>query len=132
MSACLFSFLLLPFVPRPNERAHAMQFPYRVRAKQQIGTVIAAPTVAGPMHFKFFESKGGGVFIGDKTHMVYRYQDSDYSTDKLVSMVKESSWFPNETEYYSYRTWPLPSDSATFGGSHFTTRSPKNRTPVGL
>jgi hypothetical protein len=36
------------------------------------------------MHFKLFESKSGLVFIGAKTHMGYRYQDSDFSTGRMV------------------------------------------------
>ena len=39
------------------------------------------------MHFKLFESKSGLVFIGAKTHMGYRYQDSDFSSDKWTGIV---------------------------------------------
>ena len=41
------------------------------------------------MHFKLFESKSGLVFIGAKTHMGYRYQDSDFSSDKWTGIVGE-------------------------------------------
>lgn len=42
------------------------------------------------MHFKLFESRSGLVFIGAKTHMGYRYQDSDFSTEQWTGIVGEN------------------------------------------
>ena len=41
------------------------------------------------MHFRLFESKSGLVFIGAKIHMGYRYQDSDFSSEKWTGIVGE-------------------------------------------
>jgi hypothetical protein len=39
------------------------------------------------MHFRLFQSKSGLVFIGAKTHISYRYQDSDFSSGGLENIV---------------------------------------------
>jgi hypothetical protein len=41
------------------------------------------------MHFKLFESRSGLVLIGAEPPSAYRYQDSDFSTDKTVGIVGE-------------------------------------------
>ncbi len=41
------------------------------------------------MHFKLFESNNKRIFIGAKTHMGYKYQDSDFSSEKWVNIVNE-------------------------------------------
>lgn len=39
------------------------------------------------MHFRLFESRSGLVFIGAKTHVGYRYQDSDFSSGNWENIV---------------------------------------------
>ncbi len=69
---------------------------YAVNDWFNVGGEVAASAIphvylaAFLMHFKLFESKSGLFFLGAKTHIGYRYQDSDFSKDPWPGIVGDN------------------------------------------